>query len=401
MPTKRPALLGFWLVLLLVLLPACGNNAATTPAAPTTSAPASTDAPAATDAATSAPATAATEATNAAAATGEPLTLIATFSVLGDMVQNVAGDVATVRILVGPGGDTHVYEPTPSDSTALLEADLLFENGLAFESWLDDVYSASGSQATRVVVTDKITPLAAVEGEEHNHGEEAHSEEEHTEEAHSEETTTGAAAEGTTEAEEHGHAEEAHSEEAHGEGEHSHGEYDPHVWNDPNNAVLMVETIRDALVVADSTNAATYEANASAYIAQLQELDTFIKQETDKLPLERRKLVTSHDTFGYFAERYGYEIVGSALGSISTEVADPAAGEVAALITEIKAAGVPAIFAESSNNPQLMERIAQEAGVTLAPELFPESLSEAGGPAATYLDMVRYNVTTIVTALAE
>jgi zinc/manganese transport system substrate-binding protein len=399
MLTKRPALLSLWLTLLLVLLPACGNSGATAPAAttapasteaPATSAPASTDAPAATEAAPAAT----TAATEAAAATGEPLTLIATFSVLGDLVQNVAGDAATVRTLVGPGGDAHVYEPAPSDSAALAEADLLFENGLEFEPWLDDMYSASGSQATRVVVTEQVTPLAVAEGEGHGHSDEAHSDEAHSDEAHSDEAHSDEAHS------DEAHSDEAHSDEAHSDEAHSHGEYDPHVWNDPNNAVLMVETIRDALVAADSANAATYEANASAYIAQLQELDTFIKQETDQLPAEQRKLVTTHDTFGYFAERYGYEVVGTALGSVSTEVADPAAGEVAELITEIREAGVPAIFAESSNNAQLMERIAQEADVTLAPELYPESLSEEGGPAATYLDMVRYNVTTIVTALA-
>jgi len=196
-------------------------------------------------------------------------------------------------------------------------------------------------------------------------------------------------------------ADEEHAAEHAEDGEHSRGEWDPHVWNDPNNAILMVEAIRDALVATDPNNAATYTANAEAYLTELAELDTWVAGESEALPQERRKLVTTHDTFGYFADRYGYQVVGTALGSVSTAVADPSAGEVAALVEQIKAAGVPAVFAESSNNPALMEQIAAEAGVQLAPTLYPESLSEPGGPADTYLELVRHNVATIVTALGR
>jgi ABC-type Zn uptake system ZnuABC Zn-binding protein ZnuA len=163
----------------------------------------------------------------------------------------------------------------------------------------------------------------------------------------------------------------------------------------------MVEAIRDALAKADPTGADIYKANAEKYLAELKTLDDEIVAETNKLPQERRKLVTAHDTFGYFAKRYGYEILGTALGSISTETADPSAGELAELVEQIKAAGVPAIFAENIHNPGLMDRIASEAGVTLGPTLYTDALGEPGSDGDTYLKMMRYNVTTIVTALGS
>lgn len=282
-----------------------------------------------------------------------PLPVVATFSIVGDLVQNVGGDRIALATLVGPGGDAHTYEPTPQDSAALAEAALLFENGLAFEEWLDDFYAASGSQAARVAVTAAITPLPAPAGDEHAEGD-----------------------------------------------EHGHDEYDPHVWHDVNNAVAMVEAVRAALAAADPANAAAYTANAAAYTQQLTALDQFVVEEVATLPAERRKLVTSHDTFGYFAARYGFEIVGTALGAASTEAADPSAGELAALVEQIRAAGVPAIFAENVANPGLMETIAREADVELAPTLYTDALGEPGSSGATYLELVRYNVATIVQALA-
>jgi ABC-type Zn uptake system ZnuABC Zn-binding protein ZnuA len=162
--------------------------------------------------------------------------------------------------------------------------------------------------------------------------------------------------------------------------------------------MAIVEVIRDALVAADPDNAALYTANAEAYLAELTELDAFIEAQVAELPVERRKLVTTHDTFGYFAARYGFEIVGTALGA-STEAADPSAGAIAELVEAIRAAGVPAIFAENVSNMRLMETIAREAGVTLAPDLYTDALGAPGSPGATYLEMMRYNVTTIVQAL--
>jgi zinc/manganese transport system substrate-binding protein len=308
--------------------------------------------------------------TNTAAGTTARLPVVATFSVLGDLVQNIGGDLVEVTTLVGPGGDAHTFEPTPADSAKLAGAQVIFENGLEFETWFDDLYAASGSQATRVVVTEGIEPLAAAE-------EQGHAEEGHEEEGHEE----GAAEEGAAE-EEHGH-----------------GEYDPHVWHDVEHAKTLVANIRDGLAAADPANTATYGENAERYLAELTELDAFVKQQVEQIPAENRKLVTSHDTFGYFAQRYGFEIVGTALGSVSTETADPPASEIAELVTDIKAAGVPAIFAENIANPGVMTTIAREAGVMLAPPLFTDALGEPGSAGATYIDMIRSNATTIAEAL--
>jgi ABC-type Zn uptake system ZnuABC Zn-binding protein ZnuA len=343
---------------------------------------------------------------------GETLTVVATFSILGDLVSNVAGDRVEIATLVGPGADAHTFEPSPADNQALLAADLVFENGLGFETWLDDLYESSGSEARRVVVTEGIEGLigAGEHEEEETHeaahgGEEGHAgEQEHEDgEEHAEE------AEGTAEAD---HADEdadhqaesgqATEEEDHAaeDGEDVHGEYDPHVWHDVTNAIHMVERIRDALTEADPRNAAVYRANAERYIGELRELDETVRERTSALPEERRKLVTSHDTFGYFAQRYGFEIVDTALG-VTTEESEPSAAEIAQLIREIEEAGVPAVFTENVSNPGVMERVAQETGAEVAPPLYTDALGEPGSEGGTYLEMVRYNADTIVEALGE
>jgi ABC-type Zn uptake system ZnuABC Zn-binding protein ZnuA len=178
------------------------------------------------------------------------------------------------------------------------------------------------------------------------------------------------------------------------------GAFDPHVWLDAANAIVIVENIRDALTAADPGNARLYAANAEAAIAELEALDAEIRDEVATLPAERRKLVTSHDTFAYFARAYGFTVLGTALGSLSTEVGDPSARDIALLISEIEAAGVPAIFAENVANPDLMAAIAAEAGVTLAPPLYTDALGPPGSPGETYEGMMRSNVATIVASLS-
>jgi ABC-type Zn uptake system ZnuABC Zn-binding protein ZnuA len=474
-PGRLPALL--IIAALSVILAACGGAPAAQPTAP----PAATE-PTVPPAAQSTEAPAAAQPTTASPADAQALKVVATFSILGDFVQRVGADRVALTTLVGPGGDAHTYEPTPRDSATLAQADILFENGLEFESWLDQLYEASGSKARRVAVSERITPLPAAEmAHEHDHALE------HACEHFADPPTAVTAGAGAAIPDDHTHYQIALSggvgdvaltqaeagevtfylgteapfavlagaspvspektrtvgdecaaiavaytydlapgdytvrfgpgagervalvwelagelmrgeeeKDAHG---HSHGEYDPHVWQDPNNAMLMVEAIRDALVAADPANAATYEANAAGYLAELKALDAFIQEEVKRLPEERRKLVTNHDTFGYFAYRYGFTVVGTALGT-TTERADPAAGEIARLVEEIRASGVPAIFVENVSNPTLMENIAREAGVTLAPPLFTDALGTPGSEGDTYLSMMRYNVRTIVEALA-
>ena len=298
-----------------------------------------------------------------ARAQAAPIPVLATFSILGDIVRNVGGEAIALEVLVGPDGDAHSYEPTPSDIARVADATLIFENGIEFETWLDDIYASSDSAATRVVVTDGLEIHYFGEP---NHGGDA--------------LPDGATPEASSEAEEG-------------------GERDPHVWHDIRNVIGEVAVIRDALSAADPANAATYRANADAYTAQLTELDTFARAEAAKLPPERRKLVTSHDALGYLADAYGFQVVGAALASFSTETADPSAGDIADLVEEIRATGVPAIFAENIEGTDLMRQIADDAGVALAPPLFTDALGQPGSKGATYVDMVRYDMTTIVTAL--
>jgi zinc/manganese transport system substrate-binding protein len=291
---------------------------------------------------------------------GDPLQVVASFSILGDLVKNVGGEAVAVTTLIGPGVDAHTYDPAPADLVVLTKADVIFENGLGFEPWLDQFFASAQPPGARVVTTEGITPR------------EAGGDEEHVGEAQPEE-----------------------------EGAHEHGQFDPHVWHDVANVVVMVGNIRDALVAADPARAELYEANAAAYIAELEALDASIREQAGRLPEERRKLVTSHDTFSYFAGAYGFDVLGTALGSLSTEAGDPSARDIAALITEIGEAGVPAIFAENVANPDLMESIAAEAGVSLAPPLYTDALGPQGSRGETYIGMMQSNVTTIVNALSS
>jgi len=279
--------------------------------------------------------------------------VVATYSVLGDLVKNVAGDGADVVLLVGPDGDTHTFEPTPKDGVSLAEADVIFENGVGFETWLDKLHSSSRSKAKRVVVTEGLRLLEGEDDHDHKNG-------------------------------------KAHKHEV---------EHDPHVWHDVKNAIHMVGVIRDKLAEADPPNADKYRANAAAYLDRLNALDAWVVEKVGTLPKEKRKLVTSHDTFGYFAERHGFEVVGSGLESVSTEASDPSPATFAKLVESVKAAKVPALFAENIHNPKLMERLAKEAGVRLAPPLFTDALGKPGSEGDTYEKMIRYNVATIVDAL--
>ncbi len=314
------------------------------------------------------------------------LQVITTFSVLGDIVAQVGGDAVDVVVLVPAGADAHDFEPSPTDVGSLEDAMIVFENGLEFEPWLDDLYEAAASDATRVVVTDGITPREAGDHDEHE-GEE-HDDASPDAGDHADEGDD--------------HDEEDHDGDDHdGEDDHEHGEYDPHVWHDVANVIQEVEAVRAALVAADPDYEATYEANAAAYTAELEALDAYVVEQVATLPEERRKLVTSHDTFGYFAARYGFEVLGTALGSVSTEGGDPSAQEINDLVEEIEACGVPAIFAENVTDISLMETIADEAGVTLAPTLYTDALGEPGSPGETYLGMIRVNVDAIVGALAS
>jgi zinc/manganese transport system substrate-binding protein len=268
---------------------------------------------------------------------------VATYSILGDWVQTIGGDQIALTVLVGPEGDAHTYEPTPRDSVALAEADILFENGLGFEVWLDRLFQASNSGARRVIVTEAIKPRELFVSD-------------------------------------------------------SRSEIDPHVWHLPENAILMVEAITLALEQADPGHTSEYRLRHTDYVAQLRDLDAWISREAASIPEPRRKLVTTHDTFGYLADAYNFEVL-SVLGSVSSESSDPSAGQVAEIIDRIRILQIPAIFAENILNPKLTQKIAEEAGVKIVPTLYTDALGPAESPGGSYLGMMRYNVKTIVEAL--
>ena len=271
------------------------------------------------------------------------LPVVATFSILGDIVQNVGGDRILLTTLVGPDGEIHEYEPTPGDARALAEAAILVESGLSVETWIDRLFTASRSGARRVGMGEGIVPIR-VEGGERG------------------------------------------------------GEVDPHVWHDPVLVMQVVATIRDAFIQADPGSSDIYTANASSYSARLLNLDDWISQQVATVPADHRKLVTAHDTFGYFARRYGFEIVGFSVPSFAPG-AQPSARELGALIQLIRATGVLAVFPDNVTNPRMIERVAAEARVGVAPALFTDSLGSASSAAPSYLAMMRYNVTTVVSAL--
>ncbi len=296
----------------------------------------------------------------------DKLPVVASFSILGDMVAEVGGDRVTVSTLVGPDGDAHVYEPTPADAQTVAAAQVVFVNGLGFEGWLDRLIEASEYKGSVVVATDGVTVLKMAE-EGHDHTEvEAHAE-----------------------GEEHDHAEEAG---------HDHGGIDPHAWQSIGNAKIYVSNIAQALIAADPEGEAVYSSNATAYLAELSGLDAEIQATMIALPENRRSVVTSHDAFGYFAAAYGMTF--HAPEGQSTE-AEPSAADVAALITQMKAEAIPAVFVENITDSRLLEQITSETGAKIGGTLFSDALSGPDGPAGTYIAMMRHNVATLTAALKE
>lgn len=265
----------------------------------------------------------------------DKVNVIATISIIGDVVKNVAGDSVKLVTLVGPDGDAHEYEPIPADSVNIAKADIIFENGLHLEHWLDKLYEASGSKAKRIVVSQGVSQRIF---------------------------------------------------------EDNPSETDPHAWQDVTNVILYTQNVRNALDALDPANKNLYDANAQDYIQKLQALDTWVKEQVALIPVDKRKLVTNHDALGYFARRYGFQIIGAVIPSATTEAADPSAKEITDLLTIIKANGVHAIFSENMANPKLAETLAKEAGVAVGPELYTDALGPVGSDGETYLKMIKYNV---------
>ena len=286
----------------------------------------------------------------AVVAPGTKPKVVATFSILGDWARVVGGTDIDETTLVGPDGDPHEYEPVPADSVAVGRADVILENGLALEHWLDKLCTAADATGMRVVVTNGIDVRHVPQGE----------------------------------------------------GDRPNGkddDRDPHAWQSVRDAELMVDHIRDALVQVDPAHAAGYASRAAAYQRQLEALDRYAMQQVHSIPANHRKLVTSHDAFGYFGQRYGMDVSRSALESVTTEAADPSAQQIAAVVDQIKASGVPVIFLENIQNPKLINQLAAEAGVTVGPPLYSDALGKPGTGGDTYLKMMRSNVDALARAL--
>jgi zinc/manganese transport system substrate-binding protein len=287
--------------------------------------------------------------------------VVATTPVAADLARNVAGDRASVVALMAPNTDPHAYEVRPRDVEALAQAGLVVRSGGDLDEWLQEAVEGSGSDAPTLTLIDHVRTR---EG--------GHADEE----------------------EEHAGEEEAEDEHA-GEEEAGEAEIDPHWWQDPRNAERAVTALRDALAQADPDGASDYRANADAYVAKIRELDRAAEACIDQVPTERRKLVTTHDAFGYYAERYGIEVIGTVIPAVTTE-GQPSAGETAELVETIRDEGVETIFAESSVDQKIEEAIARESGATVGAELWADTLGPQGSSGATYLQSIAANTRALV-----
>jgi zinc/manganese transport system substrate-binding protein len=266
------------------------------------------------------------------------INVVASFSILGDFVRNVGGDGVNVTTLVGADSDVHVYTPAPADAKKIADAKLVIINGLGLEGWLPRLVQSSGGKAAIVTATTGIAPRRL--------GSDA----------------------------------------------------DPHAWQSVVNARIYVTNIRDALIAADQATASTYRANADAYLAKLDALDREVREAVAQIPEARRKVISTHDAFGYFAAAYGIAFI--APQGVSTE-SEASAHDIATIITQIRTGKIPAVFLENISDPRLIRRIAAETGARIGGTLVSDSLTDENGDAATYIDMVRHNIKALTSALAN
>lgn len=282
----------------------------------------------------------------------EKVPVVATFSILADIVREVGGERIAVKTLVGPEGDAHVYQPTPTDSSDIAKAKLVIQNGLKFEGWMEKLIASSGYKGKVVTATAGVKPISVPD----RHG-------------HSDK---------------HGH-------------DHS-GKSDPHAWQNAANVIVYAKNIRDGLCKVDTAGCETYTRHAARYSTEIQALDAEIKAKLKAIPADRRRIITSHDAFGYYAVAYGVKFI--APRGISTE-AEASAKDVAKLITQIRKDKVTALFVENVTDTKQMEQIARETKVKIGGRLYSDALSKADGPAPTYVKMMRHNLTLISEALAS
>lgn len=279
-----------------------------------------------------------------------PIKAVATFSILGDLLAEVAGDKVVLSVVVGPDIDAHAYQPRPTDARALAEAKVLVSNGLGFEGWIDRLAKAAPFKGKAIVATAGVATLKA--GADHGHS--------------------------------HGHS--------HGQGP------DPHCWQDVQRVRTYVANIAKGLTEADPPNAAHYRERAQAFDRRLVDLDAWVKAEIARVPADKRRAITGHDSFRYFSSAYGVKFQSPRGYNTSSE---PSARDVAALIREVREHRIKALFVENMTNPGLIDQIARESGAVVGPRLYTDALSGPDGPAPTYEKMMRHNVTALVAGMLK
>jgi ABC-type Zn uptake system ZnuABC Zn-binding protein ZnuA len=363
-----------------VLTVACGSDDSATDATAPTGTIA--EAPAATDTTAGAPSE--TVETTAAPDVELP-TIVVTTNIVGDIVTETVGDLAEVQVIMPIGADPHDFAPSARDAESMENADLLVANGAGFEEGMIDIIEQVESSGTRVFTFADHIDLLAFDDDHDDHSDDDHSDEAHADEAHADEE----------------HADEEHADEEHADEEHAHEHSgdDPHIWTDPARMISAVEAFGAEFATLDGVDADAIEAQVQAYVDELVALETAMEQTLSTVPDESRVLVTNHEVFGYFAERFDFEIVGAVIPSLTTS-AEPSTAEVEALVDLIEQEQIPAIFADTSGTTQLAEVIAESAGNEVAVVvLFSESLGESGSGAETYIDMMSSNATLIANAL--
>lgn len=290
------------------------------------------------------------------AQTATPIRAVASFSILGDMVQRVGGDRAVVDLLVGPGGDAHVFQPKPSQAKLVGQAHIVFSNGLGFEGWMSRLLNTAGYKGRHVVVSEGIRPIKAEAAHIQDHKDQ--------------------------------------SKKAH---RHDHVAIDPHAWQSVPNAIAFVGNIAKGLCAVDAAGCDSYQRNAAAYTAELKALDTDIRARWAAIPAAQRKVISSHDAFGYYVREYGVTFL--APQGVSTESEASAKG-VAQLVRQIKKENIKALFVENISDPRLIAQIGRETGVKPAGALFSDALSDRQGAAASYVAMMRTNTLALTQAIA-
>lgn len=300
---------------------------------------------------------------SARAVSRDPLPVVASFSILGDMVREIGGERVTVTTIVGRNSDVHSFEPTPGDAKALQQAKALVLNGLGFEAWLPRLVEASGFNGVSVTASEGVV-VRQLNPE------------------------TGEAT----------HTEPKHAEAGHGDHDHTHGDVDPHAWQDLANGMLYARNIAAGLARADPRNASYYESRASGYIARMKALDNEVRSALAAIPPEHRRVISSHDAFGYFGDAYGIEFI--PVAGLSSQ-AEPSARDVARIIQLAREKRVSGVFIENMSNPALAQQVARESDVLMGGTLYSDALGPADQPASTYLGMVSWNAGRLVYVLKQ